>query len=56
MRVPRQLRRNEHSVNDEKPEVDPTADAPAIGVSGRLAATFQSHALTPLLAIVAISP
>jgi multidrug efflux pump subunit AcrB len=28
--------------------------APALGVSGRLAAAFQSHALTPLLALVAL--
>jgi len=27
---------------------------PALGVSGRLAAAFQSHALTPLLALVAL--
>lgn len=38
------------------PDVSPApgADAPAMGVSGRLAAAFQSNALTPLLALVAL--
>ena len=29
-------------------------DSPSLGISGRLARTFQSHALTPLLALVAL--
>ncbi len=33
---------------------DGSAAAPRLGLSGRLAATFQSHALTPLLALVAL--
>jgi multidrug efflux pump subunit AcrB len=57
-------------VSNEHPEVNAEANqasaapashraaapdgTPALGVSGRLAATFQSHALTPLLAIVAM--
>ena len=32
----------------------PAATSPALGVSGRLARTFQDHALTPLLALVAL--
>ena len=30
------------------------SDTPSLGVSGRIAAAFQSNALTPLLAIVAL--
>jgi len=39
-----------------EPQVSPApgAPAPAMGVSGRLAAAFQSNALTPLLALVAL--
>jgi len=31
-----------------------TADTPALGIAGRMAAVFQSNAITPLLAIVAL--
>jgi multidrug efflux pump subunit AcrB len=31
-----------------------TADTPALGIAGRMAAMFQSNAITPLLAIVAL--
>ncbi|MFN8897814.1 MAG: hypothetical protein ACK5YM_07020, partial [Pseudomonadota bacterium] len=32
----------------------PAAGSASLGVSGRLAAVFQSHALTPLLALVVL--